>query len=969
MDRWEQIENAYHAARRLRGEDRSRFLDEQQGLDSAMRRTVETLLEHDEVTDGFLNRPAAELAAEWESLTGSSATLTGRMVGSFEVLESIGSGGMGHVYRARDRTLQRDVALKVLPALFALNPDRLARFKREAQVLATLNHPNIAVIHGFEKSEGVHALVLELVEGPTLAERIAHGPIPVDEALHIAGQIVDALEAAHEQGIVHRDLKPANIKVRSDGTVKVLDFGLAKALDPAVSPGGDPNISPTVTSAASIRMGILLGTAAYMSPEQAAGGPAEKRSDVWAFGCVLYEMLTGKRAFGGDEISDTLTSVLRDAPDWSAWPDSVPLHVRALVEECLQKNRKDRVADISTARFVLTERGAGLMSRLPRQLALRPRSWKSEALVAAIAVAVAGVVWNVWPTTNAVPTSVTRFTIELQDDQELRSASSPAISPDGTQVIYVANHRLYLRSMSELDARPIAGTESADVLNPVFSPDGGSVAFWSAGEEALKRVPVSGGRATTISRAGYALGIDWSSADKLVFSQLERGIMQVSLGAGAVEVLATVKPGEAAYAPQSLPDGRGTLFTIASASLLERPRLVVQTSPSAPPKTLINGASGGRYLPTGHIVYASEGTLFAVSFDLRSLEVTSAPIRVLEGVARTMSTATGSLAGTALWAVSATGSLVYVPGPASISSYVYNLAILDRTGTIERLKLAPNAYHSPRFSPDGSRIAFGTDDGEHADVWIYDLAETNAARKLTFEGRNRFPTWSPDGQRLAFQSDRGDGAGIFWQDVESSGTAERLTKADRGTTHIPESWSPRGDVLSFSVGNGSRYSLWMLSLSDKHATRFGDVESQIPAASAFSPNGRWVAYQTFQPVTSFVEPFSRTSFKYQIPGSGLGPVWSGDGKELLYLIGPPPPHWVVATVTQQPSFAIGNPVRLSLRELQPQRGDWWRHYDMDKDGRIIGLIPSDKSLTPGTRRPIHAVLNWFEELKQRVPVK
>jgi dipeptidyl aminopeptidase/acylaminoacyl peptidase len=334
-----------------------------------------------------------------------------------------------------------------------------------------------------------------------------------------------------------------------------------------------------------------------------------------------------------------------------------------------------------------------------------------------------------------------------------------------------------------------------------------------------------------------------------------------------------------------------------------------------------------------------------------------------------MSTATGSLAGTAVWAVSPTGTLVYVPGPASLSSYLYRLAIVDRTGRIERLKLPSGTYHSPRFAPNGRQIAFGTNDGEHADVWIYDLGQTNAARQITFEGRNRFPTWSPDGRWLAFQSDREGDAAIFWQDTQSNGTAERLTKPDAGMTHIPESWTPRGDVLSFSVGNGARYSLWMLSLRDKRTTRFGDVESQIPAASAFSPDGRWLAYQTFQPVKSFVQPFPATGAKYQIPDSGLGPVWSWDGNKLLYSIGPPPVHWAVANVTLQPSFAIGNPVPVAAEGFQTSRGSWWRQYDIDRDGRIIGLIPSDKSLTPGTIRLIEVVLNWFEELEQRVPVK
>jgi Tol biopolymer transport system component len=582
-------------------------------------------------------------------------------------------------------------------------------------------------------------------------------------------------------------------------------------------------------------------------------------------------------------------------------------------------------------------------------------------LVAAIAAVVGMIGWSVRTSKSAVGTGVTRLSIQLGQDQELRSTSSLAISPDGTQVIYVANHRLYLRSMSELEAKPIAGTESADTLHPLFSPDGRWVAFWSATDQALKRVPLGGGKAMTICPAGFPLGMTWD-AEKLIFAQVGRGIMQVSAEGGVPEVLVRVTPGEEAYAPQSLPDGRGILFTIASSTQLEKPRLVVQPPAPAERKILLDGASDGRYLPTGHLVYAVEGKLFGASFDLHRLELTSTPVPVLEGIARSTLTATGSQTGTASWAVSAAGSLVYAPGPATVSSNLYSLAILHRSGKIERLNLPPDTYQSPRFSTNGRQIAFGTNDGKNADVWIYDLAGTSAARRLTFEGRNQFPTWSPDGQHVAFQSDRGGDVAIFSQRAES-GTAERLTKPDPGTTHIPESWSPRGDVLSFSVGNGSRYSLWMLSLPDKHATRFRDVESQMPAMSAFSPDGRWVAYSTFNPVISFVQPFPANGAKYQIPNSGLGPQWSRNGKELLYSIGPPPVHWVLASVTLQPSFAIGNPVRLPVGELQTWRPDFWRHYDMAADGRIIGLIPSN------TARSIQVVLNWQEELKQRVPAR
>jgi eukaryotic-like serine/threonine-protein kinase len=970
MDRWEQIENAYHSARSLRGEDRSRFLDEQRGLDSEMRRAIEVLLEHDDVPNSFFDRPAGEWVADWESLVGRPTLLTGRSVGPYEVLERIGSGGMGHVYRARDRTLKREVALKVLPALFALDPDRLARFRREAQVLAALNHPNIAAIHEFEESESLQALVLELVEGPTLADRIAHGPIPCDEALAIARQIADALGAAHEQGVVHRDLKPANIKVRPDGTVKVLDFGLAKVLDPAVSAGGEPTTSPTGTSPAVIRMGILFGTAAYMSPEQAKGGPADKRSDVWAFGCVLYEMLTGKRAFGGEDVSDTLTAVLRDAPDWTAWPDSVPTHIRELVQECLQKNRKDRIADISTARFVMNGRRAAFTAAVPPRLAVRQRSWKSAALVATIAAVASIVGWSVRPADQKVA-DVTRFSISLGEDQPLQGRPSLAISPDGTQLVYAANRRLYLRSMSELEGRPIAGTESVPVTSPVFSPDGRSIAFWSGNDGALKRVAVSGGRAITICQANDPLGMTWST-DGLLFGQSQHGIMRVPAAGGTPEVVVSVNPGETAFAPQVLPGGRGTMFTLTSGAFFDKPRLVVQTSGPVERKTLIEGATDGRYLPTGHIVYAVAGNLLAVSFDVRSLQVTGTPVPVIEGVARTALTATGSVTGTAQWNVSRTGSLVYVPGPVSDSLFLSRLALLDRRGRTEVLPLQPRAYESPRFSPDGRSIAFAVNDGRNVDLWIYDLAGTTAARQLTLGGRNRFPTWSPDGQRVAFESDREGDLAIFAQRADSSSTAERLTKPDAGTSHIPESWSPRGDVLSFSV-KASRFSLWILSLRDKQARAFADVESDIPAASAFSSDGRWIAYQVghrsgadVRP-TAFVQPFPATGGRYQVPNSGAGPLWSADGNELYYTAGPR--RWVVARVTLHPSFAAGNPVGLPNGELQVWRPDWWRQHDVSRDGRRIGLIPSDKSLIPGSTRLIHVVLNWFEEIKQRVPVK
>jgi serine/threonine protein kinase/Tol biopolymer transport system component len=908
----------------------------------------------------------------------------GFRLGVYVIQGQLGAGGMGEVYRAHDTKLNRDVALKILPSEFAVDPDRLARFKREAQVLASLDHPNIGAIYGFEESDGIHALVLQLVEGPTLADRIAECPLPIAEALPIARQIADALEAAHDKGVIHRDLKPANIKIAPDGQVKVLDFGLAKLIDADAGPssqirGYSPGLtnSPTITTPAMTRMGIILGTAAYMSPEQAKGQPADKRSDVWSFGCVFYEMLTGTRAFEGQDVSDTLAAVLRGEPDWTKLPTVVPSLIRALVEGCLEKDRKERIADISTARFLLSERRTTVGS-VP--VAARRLTSTRAALLAAITASIAAIAgWSVRPSGNAV-TPITRFSIRLGEDQRFTNGGRRlvAISPDGSQVIYVANQRLYLRSMSDLDARPIAGTESSTaVTSPVFSPDGRFVAFWSGTDRTLKKVAIGGGTAVTICQADNPFGMAWSS-DGLVFGSDGQNIMRVSADGGTPELLVRVKSDELASTPQILPDGRGTLFTLETDNrdVPEKARIVVQTSgQSEPPQTLIEGATNGRYLSTGHIVYAVEGKLFAVSFDLRTLKVTSKPVLVVEGIAR------AGIGGVAHFAVSEGGSLVYVSGPASTTAREFELALLDRSGKIETLKLPPGPYEFPRVSPDGKQVAFGTDDGKEANVWIYELSGTNAMRRLTFGGRNRFPIWSADGQHVAFQSDREGDPGIFWQRAGVSGSAERLTKPEAGTSHVPESWSPKGDVLSFSAGMGSRFMLWVLALRDRRATRFAGVESGVLAGSAFSPDGRWLAYQSGNwalagpptRVTAYVEPFPPTGAKYQISkANGFHQFWSRNGKELFYSAGAGPGQWFVVDVTMRPSFALGNPVPVPGAGLLMGNPPLMpRNYDLTSDGRRIGVVRSDRSLSFDRLQTgnIQVVLNWSEELKQRVPTR
>ena len=975
-DRLTQIEVAYHEARERRGTDRSRFLDEVCAADPVMRVQVEALLRQDVSADSLLDRPAIEAVLE-----SPAPRLSGRHIGAYDVLELIGAGGMGEVYRARDTVLHRHVALKTFSTLFA-DPDGQAMFRREAQMLASLNHPNIAAIYGFEEADGVHVLVLELVEGPTLADRMATGPIAVDEALSIARQVVDGLEAAHERGIVHRDLKPANIKVRPDGTVKILDFGLAQAFGPAVVTAEDTNGTAPLEADAST-VGTLFGTAAYMSPEQVKGGDVDKRSDVWAFGCVLYEMVTGKRAFGRENVDATLSAVLRDTPEWAAWPDTIPREVRELVEGCLEKDRRQRIADLSTARFLISERRM-VAAALPPTAGRQPgRRYISLAAAALSIAAISGfAVWKAKPATNEPAPGVTRFSFPLPDDQQFTNAGRPllAISPDGTQVVYVANQRLYLRRMSDTEARPISGTETAAGLtSPVFSPDGQSIVFWSADDQTLKRIAVTGGTASTICQAAPLFGMSWGP-DGILFGQAGKGIMRVPSDGGTPELLVGLRAGELASDPQSLPDDRGTLFTLSAEGRggLERwdqARIVVQTSSGSEPKTVIEGASGGQYVTTGHIVYAVEGRLFAVAFDLREVAVQGRPVPVLEGIARSPNSPV------AQFSVSNTGSLIYIPGPASASARPqFNLAMLDETGKVEVLKLPPGAYESPRISPDGTQLALAVGDYRQADIWIYALSGSSAMRRLTFGGTNRFPVWSADGQYVAFQSDREGDRAVFRQRADVSGvTAERLTRPEPGSSHIPESWSPQNDGFTYSVfsDDSGRFTLASLSLRDHQSRALQGIRSTLPLASEFSPDGRWLAYSVSEArvgtaqATAFVEPFPPTGAKFQISDGrrGFHPVWWPDGTRLSYStgIGPDGPQWVMARVTLQPRFAVRGVVKISnggLLDSVPFAPLNERNYDVTPDGRRVGLLPADAA--PAARpASIQVVLHWFDELRQR----
>jgi eukaryotic-like serine/threonine-protein kinase len=899
--------------------------------------------------------------------------------GVYEIVSPLGAGGMGEVFRARDTKLGREAAIKVLPQLFVADPDRVARFQREAQLLAALNHPHIAGIYGLEEHDGARFLVMELVEGESLAARLAGGRLAIDEALAIASEIGQALEAAHEKGIVHRDLKPANIMLTADGRVKVLDFGLAKMLerDPTDS---SSSLSPTLSVHATYA-GMILGTAAYMSPEQARGRAVDKRTDVWAFGCVLFEMLTGKRAFEGEDVTDTIAAVVRGDPDWSALPANLPPNIRAVLSGCLQKDRKQRFSDISVPLFLMGA-GAGVVPAAPAPVAAR-RALLRRALPAAVAAILAALVtgvvaWSLRPV-PAAPV-VARFPITLGDGQAFSNTGrhAVAISPDGRRIVYNANLRLWVRQLSELEARPIPGAEglggALGVTNPVFSPDGLSVAYFvvlAPGPQqqgALKRIAVSGGVPVTICPAANPFGMVWHG-DEIVFGAGAGGIMRVPATGGKPEALITLKSNdEAAHGPQLLPGGDVVLFTLAqnagrNTDRWDNAQLVAQSLKSGERKVLVPNASDGRYLPTGHLVYAASGVVFAVRFDLRRLAVVGGPVPVIEGVSR----AAGASTGAAHFNVAENGSLVYIPGPAAMSVSGRSLAFMDREGRMELLKLPEAPYEYPRISPDGTRIAVGTDDGKVANIWIYDVSGVNNRRQLTFGGRNRVPVWTADGDRVAFQSDREGDRAIFWQRADGNGTAERLTKPEAGAEHVPQSWSSDGKQLFLTSTLGPDNTLLIYSLADKRAVPFSDVKTPDHLTAALSPDGRWVAYNNLSLGGVFVQPYPATGARYNV-GVGIHPFWSPDGTELFMS---PRGRFQSVKITTRPAFGFAPPVDMPRNRAFINRGpNFERDSDITPDGkRFVGTSQAREGETQaaGAVAPqIQVVEHWFEELKARV---
>jgi serine/threonine protein kinase/Tol biopolymer transport system component len=903
----------------------------------------------------------------------------GTRLGSYEVVAQIGAGGMGEVYRAHDTKLGRDVAIKVLPEAFAHDAERLSRFQREAKMLAALNHPNIATIHGLEQSGVTNYLVMELVSGETLAERVKReGAVPIEEALTIAKQIAEALEGAHEKGIIHRDLKPANVKVTPEGKVKVLDFGLAKAFAGDAA-NDDPSNSPTLSRAATMQ-GVILGTAAYMSPEQARGKSVDKRTDIWAFGCVLYELLTGKPTFHGEDITEILASVVKSEPDWTALPTALPAKGRDLLRHCLQKDRRLRLRDAGDAQIEIHEALAAPSIAIAETAGPVTKGWRERAAWAAASVFIVTTIAFAIGFLLRTPKSPQpmRLSAEIGADASLYTefGASAILSPDGTRLALVAadsdrKQRIYTRSLDQLQATVLSGTENA--RDAFFSPDGQWIGFFADGK--LKKISLQGGAAVTLCDAAGDRGGSWGDDGSIIFAPDNRGaLLKVSSAGGVPQPLTTLdkQTNENTHRwPQILPGSKVVLFTSANSGGtiggFEDADIFAYSVASGQRKKLLHGGFYARYLPNGQMVYMHEGTLFAVPFDLKRLEVTGQPAPILEGVL------TDPIYASAQFSFSDTGSLVYIAGRSGgrdVSIYW-----MDREGRFTPLRETPGEYRNPAFSPDGKRLAMDIGDSKRRDIWVYEWGRDTLTR-LTFAGEyNAFPVWTPDGERIVYSSQEKGGAyNLWWIRADGAGAPQRLTEA-KDAQYAP-SWRPDGKFLAFYELNPStNFDVMTMPIegSEKSGWKPGEPKPFVNSAfievePAFSPDGRWLAYQSNESGSFevYVRPFPGPGGKWQVStGGGVYPKWSRNGKELFYRTVDSKIMAVTYTASGD-SFHANKPQLWSPGQFT-ERGNGNYNFDPHPDGKRFAVLK-----TPGTEQVVAVnkvsfIFNFYDEIRRKVP--
>jgi serine/threonine-protein kinase len=894
----------------------------------------------------------------------------GSRLGPYEIQASLGAGGMGEVYKARDVKLNRDVALKVLPDAFTRDPDRLARFKREAQVLASLNHPNIASIYGFEDSSDIDALVLELVEGPTLADRIVKGAMPLGEALAIARQIAVALEAAHEQGIIHRDLKPANIKLRPDGTVKVLDFGLAKALDPASAVAGSdpvhsPTLMPTMSSPAMTRLGVILGTAAYMAPEQARGKAVDKRADIWAFGAVLYELVTGRKAFDGEDVTETLAKVIQSEPRWN----DVPVPMRRLLKRCLEKDPRRRLRDIGDVWTLLDDTPAtDVIAVPPRQ------SWLWPSVAAVLAVSLGATLWSPWRgAPHPTERSLVRLDVDLGPDVSLPALTDsgsflmPAVlSPDGTWLAYVAlpasgQERLFLRRLDQAKAVELSGTEGA--FGPFFSSDSRWLGFYV--EDRLYKISVEGGAVVPLVDANRGMGAAWAG-DEIVFGGgVGKGLLRIPATGGTPTAVTDLAADDFLHAfPVVLPGGKAVLFSVfGRPPSIDRISIDVVSLADHRRKTLVRGGMA-RYLAagdgTGYLVYTNKTTLFAIPFDVDRLETHGAALPILDDVAFQPTN------GNPQFDVSH-DTLIYRRGSGAGASGLVTAQWVDSEGKRTPVQVRQGGYNRVRVSPDGNSLAL-IEAGSNTGVWVYDQARDATRRLTSASGIFTNVAWSPDGRFLVLGS---VGTGIVW--ARADGASQPRTLLASKAVQIPITFSPDGTRLGYAEVQ-TRPQLWTVPIEEtsgqpKAGTPERFLESQsIDIGPAFSPDGRWVAYfsGTSGNTDVYVRPFppsaSDQGGQWQVSNNGgTEPLWSPNGRDLLYRRDD---QIMAVGYTVKGDAFIADKPRVWIAKLG---GSTW---DLAPDGqRVAVLTPIEAQDAPKPEHTMVLLLNFADELRRRVPAQ
>jgi hypothetical protein len=902
--------------------------------------------------------------------------MIGTSLSHYRIVEKLGAGSMGEVYRADDTNLRRSVAIKLLPGEFIHDAERVARFQREAEVLAALNHPNIATLYGLEESDGRRYLVMQLVEGETLKRRLSQGALPLDEALQICRQIAQGLEAAHERGVVHRDLKPANIQITPEGNVKILDFGIAR--DVREPDSADQTRSATAAGGVT-RPGLVLGSVAYMSPEQAKGKPVDRRADVWAFGCILFECLTGKRAFDAETDTEILASVLKEEPNWAILPEVIPWKVTDLVHRCLQKDPTERLHDIADARIEITE--ALGPTPVPRETSIRrpPRSWFLAAVGAALLVGAASATLVMRRLRPMPPQPVLRSLLRIEAGQwldgrrwntERPTRTAMAIARGGSFVVYSAieespgaqaKSRIYLRRLDQMNAAPVTGTEGG--INPFLSPDDQWIGFWEGGK--LKKVAISGGVPITLCDAAALFGADWGPDNSILFSPREGlGLLRVSSQGGTPEVLTVpdkAKEETSHRLPHFLPDSRGALFTVMGNAHDVQPRLALLDLETNKWRGVIDDAADGKWLRTGHLVFLRQGTLMAVAFDLTRLEVRGQPVPAIPNVMQALNITDARLNTAAgQYSVSDSGWLAYVPG-GILPDRENSLVQVDLQGSVRQVADFKAPFFAPRVSPDGQRIAYQTL-GRERQLWVYDLNRSTASR-LTGDGRAMYVTWTPDGKHLVFGWFKSGQANLYWQPADGSAPMERLTASDNG--QFPGSFTPDGATLAFAETHPeTNNDILLLDLKSRRVTPFLN-SSADEGWPEISPDGRWMAYVSDEAGRRevWVRPFPGPGGRWLISNDGGSePVWSKDGSQLFYRQGAQ--VWV-ADVRSVGGFSAGK-ARLLFEQRGFAGGNPIRGWDSWPDGKGFVMAKlEDRRREQATEMVL--VINWFEELRRLCP--